>query len=434
MTEALLCPSCNAPLDYEDGDDDPVVDCNYCNTPVILPASLREQAPVGADQLPGFSGLSEQAWQLKKIVRLARSNRKIEAVKLYRETFHVGLKEAKEGVEQLAAPPSLNLSSANFKIDPVVDEQIGRAASCTGKIMLVSFVGVVALFIGIVAIFLLTNPFGQSSSLLPDSFATAELSFGGEGTGAGLFDDARQVGVEGDGNIYVGEYSEGRVQVFNAAGEFISLWTFENETPVTGMAVDRSGTVYIIHSGQLFLYDGSSGEMIGEWVHPEGWGFDHVAATADGGLAVSWQKHSDDIVRFDSQGNITLIIQEAISSVSGDSELNTYVAVDGFGNIYALGTFNDGVYVFTPEGKFTTRFGGSGDEPGQLRAANAIAVDGQSRVYVSDIKGIQVFDKDGRYLDTIKVQGAAFGLGFDDQNHLFVVTNHQEVTRYIIKK
>ena len=254
------------------------------------------------------------------------------------------------------------------------------------------------------------------------------------GTGAGLFSDARHVGVDGDGNIYVGEYSEGRVQVFNAAGEFINLWTFENETPVTGMAVDRGGIVYIIHSGQLYLYDGSSGEMIGEWVHPEGWGFDHVAATADGGLAVSWQKHSDDIVRFDSQGNITLIIQEAISSVSGDSELNTYVAVDGFGNIYALGTFNDGVYMFTPEGKYTTRFGGSGDEPGQLRAANAIAVDGQSRVYVSDIKGVQVFDKDGRYLDTIKVQGAAFGLVFDDQNNLYVVTNHQKVTRYTIKK
>ena len=30
--------------------------------------------------------------------------------------------------------------------------------------------------------------------------------------------------------------------------------------------------------------------------------------------------------------------------------------------------------------------------------------------------------------------GAAFGLVFDDQNNLFVVTNHQEVTRYSIKE
>lgn len=92
--------------------------------------------------------------------------------------------------------------------------------------------------------------------------------------------------------------------------------------------------------------------------------------------------------------------QEAISSVSGRSELNTRVAVDGLGNIYALGTFNDAVFKFGPDGKFIIRFGCSGGNPGQFRTASAIAVDGRGRVYVSE--GVQIFDGDGRYLDTFE--------------------------------
>jgi hypothetical protein len=103
------------------------------------------------------------------------------------------------------------------------------------------------------------------------------------------------------------------------------------------------------------------------------------------------------------------------------------VATDGLGNIYALGTFNDAVFKFGPDGKFINRFGGSGNDPGQLRAASAIAVDGKGRVYVSDIKGIQVFDADGRYLNFLKIQGHAFGMVFNDRNELFVAARTQVI-------
>ena len=113
-------------------------------------------------------------------------------------------------------------------------------------------------------------------------------------------------------------------------------------------------------------------------------------------------------------------IKGAISSASGDSELQTRVAVDGLGNIYALGTFNSAVFKFGPEGKFLNRFGGRGDQPGQFHAPSAIAVDGRGRVYVSDIKGIQIFDTDGRYINVLKTDGPASGMVFNDRNELFV--------------
>ena len=85
----------------------------------------------------------------------------------------------------------------------------------------------------------------------------------------------------------------------------------------------------------------------------------------------------------------------------------------------------DAVFKFSPEGKFLNRFGGSGDQPGQFRAAHAIAVDGKGRVFVSDIKGIQVFDSDGRYLTVFKTDGSAFGMVFNDKNELVVAARNK---------
>ena len=40
---------------------------------------------------------------------------------------------------------------------------------------------------------------------VPHGFATAKTTFGGEGTGAGLFTDARDIAVDREGMIYVSE-------------------------------------------------------------------------------------------------------------------------------------------------------------------------------------------------------------------------------------
>ena len=103
------------------------------------------------------------------------------------------------------------------------------------------------------------------------------------------------------------------------------------------------------------------------------------------------------------------------------------MAVDGLGNVYALGTFNDAVFKFNSQGKFLTRFGSAGSELGQFRAPSSIAVDGQGRVYVGDIKGIQVFDSNGRYLELIEVEGVPSGLAFNDANDLFVAARTQVI-------
>ena len=260
-----------------------------------------------------------------------------------------------------------------------------------------------------------------------NSYGNVLLTFGSEGIGPGMFTDARSIGVDGAGKIYVGEYTGGRIQVFDAAGKFLTQWNIgDRKTILRGLATDRKGTVYAAHGGKIVRYSGETGETLGELAYERS-GFDDVAAGADGGLVAAWQANRDDIVAFDANGKAVRTIPAAISSASGDSELSMRVAVDGSGQIYALGRFNNGVFKFARDGKFVNRFGSGGDQPGQFRAPYSIAIDGYGRVLVGDIKGIQVFDANGRFLALLEQKGMAFGMVFNDKNELFVIARDRVI-------
>lgn len=264
-----------------------------------------------------------------------------------------------------------------------------------------------------------------------NSFANVLLDFGSEGIGPGMFNDARSIAVDGDGRIYVGEYTGGRIQVFDPAGKFLSQWTIgDRKTLLRGLAADRKGTVYAVTGGRIDRYRGEAGENVGQ-VTFDGSGLDDVTATVDGGLVAARHGGRDDIIVFDSGGKVVRTIPSAISGASGDSELSMRVAVDGSGQIFALGRFNEGVFKFARDGKFVNRFGDEGDKPGQFRAPYSIAVDGYGRVYVGDMKGIQVFDGNGRYLGLITVKNMAFGMVVNDKNELFVVAR-DHVVKYAV--
>ncbi len=190
--------------------------------------------------------------------------------------------------------------------------------------------------------------------------------------------------------------------------------------PLRGMTADRRGNLYVVQKGEISKYEGATGRPLGR-VGAEGGHYDDVWATSDGGLVAFARKSYDNVVRLDASGQVRQVIEKAVSGQTDRSELSIRVAADGAGNVYALGEFNDAVFKFSPDGRFQTRFGGDGDEPGLFRAPGAITVDNQGRVYVADFKGVQVFDPNGRYLKLIPVKGAASGLVFTDKNELLVV-------------
>jgi DNA-binding beta-propeller fold protein YncE len=324
---------------------------------------------------------------------------------------------------------------------PVVIRSGGgnRLAGCIIALVVLSVVG--SLAIGLLAsvgglLPLLAIP--GLTDILPDDvqevvadvtnqYPRVELRFGGTGTGSGVFTDARHVGVDGDGNIYVAEYTGGRVQVFGPDGRYVTQWTPESENDIylTGFAVGHAGDVYLVYGSDLFQFDGQTGDLIQQLEYPDDWGFSDVAALPGGGVAATWYKNRDDLIVYDEDGEVAFAVQEAISGITGDLEPTVNVAVDGRGDIFLAGSFAEAIFHYSADGEYQNRFGGAGDEAGQFRAIGDLAIDQQGRIYVSDIRGIQVFDNDGRFVETIDPPEVSYvyGMAFDTLNRLYVVSN-----------
>lgn len=388
MIQTFDCPSCGGPLEHKGGHEK-TVRCPFCYNSVIVPKDLRARTA----ELPQVQpNLSRRLLIALPIITFVFIGLVVGGIVLA-----MMMLRPQPASPPVPTPPSLPINPP--KTPP-------RATAPTS------------------------------------GFATTVMTFGSEGTGPGLFTDARSIAVDGEGHIYVGEYGNGRIQVFDSEGKFITQWMADTKMPLRGMAADRKGTVYIAQRGIISRYEGATGKMIGQLQFPEGRGFDDVAVTADGGLITAWFRvmngisygtSGDNIVRFDANGRATRTIRDAISGQTENAELEMHVSADGLGNIYALGTFNNAVFKFTPEGKFVNKFGGEGDQPGQFRAPQTIAIDGQGRVYVSDFSRIHVFDANGRYIDQFKVEGGASGMVFNDKNELFVASR-TKVNKLVINK
>ena len=451
MGKPFKCTACGGPLEYDGSAL--TVRCPFCDSSIIVPDELRVKP---AAQPPGFLagliGLQERAANLQEVARLARSNRKLEAIQLYREILGVGLEEAKIAVDMMAGEGPAHLGVITLG-NPIFQHQGLNPQNLIRPVKRFALIWVIILFVIIgvtVAVgFIIksaveknlskTNPSARdsSSSSSPSApgFASVVLKFGSEGTGAGMFKDARSVAIDGEGRIYVGEYlKSGRIQVFDAGGKFITQWMVDPKMPLRDLTADRKGTVYVVQRGEINRFEGVTGNPLGkmEYGAEQRAYFDDARATADGGLIAAM---SEDIVRFNSSGQVVRTLNKPISTQTGDPVSNIEVAVDGLGNIYALlDGHENAVFRFSPDGRFLNRFGSAGEEPGQFRALHSIAVDGKGRIYVSDNKGIQVFDSDGRYIDVFQVEGhVAFGLVFNDKNELFVAARTQ-VIKYVLNK
>jgi streptogramin lyase/DNA-directed RNA polymerase subunit RPC12/RpoP len=362
MTDTLQCPSCAAPLEYDETSERETIRCRFCDSTVMLPQRARTPQPprVVVKRMP--DGTAVKAGVIVAFVAVFVTA----GVALY-------------AFSQINKPSPVTVHSGGLP--------------------------------------------GTKASLVPPKTAGAaepQPFFGSEGIGPGNFKDARSIAVDAEGSIYVGEYIGGRIQVFDPSGKFVTQWSVDPKMPLRGMTADRRGTVYVVQKGDIHRYEGTTGKPLGTTGGGQG-RFDDVTATPDGGLVAFSYQARDDVVKLDSSGQVRQVIRAAVSGQTDRSELSIRVAADGAGNVYALGEFNDAVFKFSPDGRYVTRFGGDGDESGLFRAPSAIAVDNQGRVYVADFKGVQVFDPNGRYLDLIKVKGAASGMAFNDKGELFVV-------------
>jgi aldose sugar dehydrogenase len=206
------------------------------------------------------------------------------------------------------------------------------------------------------------------------------------------------IALDQEGNVYVADTGNDRIQVFSTNGTFISQWARPGEVAGNGtlrspqgIAVDSSsGNVYVADTGnnriQIFSTNGTFisrlgtyGTDNGSFIHPEG-----VASDQEGNVYVA-DTGNNRIQIFSSNG--TFISQWGEYGSDEDQlRFPQGIAVDSSsGNVYVADTGNNRIQIFSSNGTFISQWGEYGSDEDQLRFPQGIAVDSSSgNVYVAD--------------------------------------------------
>jgi DNA-directed RNA polymerase subunit RPC12/RpoP len=398
---AFNCPQCGATLEYERITSN-TVRCHYCNSTVIVPAELRPTPPPPRPDPKPLSTYGSEQPAIKKVV------------------------PAIVGLIIFAVVIAMLFSRSSKPNRP-----LGMIPNNTPRPI--------------------PTP---TATPKPDGYTIA-FTFGGEGTGAGFFKDEMGVAVDGAGRIYVSDDTR-RVQRFDSSGQFLSTWNIPTQTkwyaklkgaPQKLLANSGSPNLFAVMAGVVVKFDTETGEALGA---AHGSDYIHDAALLpDGGfLLVSQKGRDDELVHLGGDGRAASRTHRFVSSLL-DKELEVEalrVAADGTGNtfaLYALGGvagehwYDDAdlaVFKFSPEGKYLSRFGSGGHEPGQFGVPSAIAVDNQSRVYICEpFDKIHVYADDGRFLRTLHAPHMVEAMAFDAQNNFYIAGNHK-VSKLVLDK
>jgi hypothetical protein len=432
MTETFKCPSCNAPLEFE---GKMMQKCRFCGSNVIVPSGAIQNSNAfggfGEMNFGDFSDLKGKALKIAEIQQLIQSGNKIMAIKVFRETFGTGLKEAKDAVDAMERGESVDISgmrvqttTTHKRLNIQDVETIKKAGKAVGGTLLVTFLVTAAFIVGvIIMVFYLisssidkaTNQaFGVVNANTANKAAKPQLAdeilrIGGKGNGAGKFEDNRHVAVDGSGRIYSSDYQGGKIQVFDAGGKYLSQWIVDPKMNLYELCADRKGNVYVLNNKGIYIYKGESGELVNKL---ESYGFRGMALTLDGKIVVIKDK---GFVVFDGNLKVLQEFKDAAERANAASGFES-IAVDGDNQIYAVDRSKGDICKFSADGKFLNRFNAK-----STISPSAIAVDNKGRIFASDVSEINVFGADGTFINSIP-EKQAFGMAFNDADELFVAT------------
>jgi DNA-binding beta-propeller fold protein YncE len=407
------CPKCGAPLDYPGSGA--TLRCPFCDTSVIVPAEIR-----GATDAPPLpSPIPTPVITIKRpeavVTRAARRN-----TACLMSAILVGV------ILFVAAVIAIPIMLA------------ARANKMSGEVVTkVSYV--------VPTMVPLATEVPVPTSIPTSSYASLVTTFGSSGIGPGLLNDARYIAVDGSGTVYVADYQDGRIQAFDPDGKYLHGWQVGNEkTILYGLAASHAGVVYVAYGGDIYRFDGSSGKALGKLDTTNGPEFGDLTTLPDGGVLGAWYEgrwgmitslegHRDDLVWFDADGKTVRRLESAISGQTGDLALETTLAVDGLGTVYALSGYDGAVFKFTSQGKFVDRFSVQGSDPSQSSQARCIAVDGQGLVYLGGSYLVSVYSPEGKFLQSFKTDSSVDMMAFSEQGDLYIVSR-DTVSRYTVGK
>ncbi|MGA8352793.1 MAG: hypothetical protein WB698_01320 [Solirubrobacteraceae bacterium] len=262
------------------------------------------------------------------------------------------------------------------------------------------------------------TPGGNKETVSPPE---PKLRFGSLGSGNGQFDEPMAVAVGSEGDAYVVDQENDRIEKFTSTGSFLEAYTPEtgNNTKrldnPNGIAISpKSGDIYIANTGRgsVVVLNGK-GEFLTEWTEvkrekaPNEWVTHHfaspvgIAVNAGGHVFVS-NNESDEIYEIGESG--TLESEFGGKGTEGGEFEGAGLLTFANGVLYVVDHGNKRVEEFSPTGTYFGQFGSAGSSPGQFKKPWGIAaapVTGD--LYVSDEEGdtVSQFSPAGKYLGQV---------------------------------
>src|SRR4026208_676006 len=279
----------------------------------------------------------------------------------------------------------------------------------------------------------------EISTSLDKGFTFVNM-WGSFGKGNGRFDGQNDVDAL-NGRVYVADYANHRIQVFDTKGNYLTKWgTYGEENG----QIHKASALSIVPSGKIYLSDqfnyriqeftangtfvttwGTKGEADGQFLHP------HVPAVDSEGNVYVSDRDLANVQKFTGDGKFIMKWSEQGSN-DGQLSKPESVIIDSKDNVYVADFGNHRIQKFTKEGEFISKWGSKGIGDGEFNGPAGLSIDKNDNIYVTDKNNnrIQVFTVNGTFLTKFGSQGKAAnqfilpeGIGVDMKTGLVYVAD-----------
>ena len=221
----------------------------------------------------------------------------------------------------------------------------------------------------------------------------------------GVFNSLRGIATAANGDIYVSDGVNCRIQKFDSTGKFINKWpicskTGKKEFP-NGIAIDSNGKLYVC-STYIHIFS-ANGNFISSWSFPQPsfiesfmtYSYPNVGLTnrialdEEDNLYITSLKRTYNfgpgVIKFTSSGKyIAKWGKPGKGSEKGQFIHPAGIATDLKGCIFIVDKGGHCIHKLTTGGKFVCKWGSEGSGDGEFLYPEDVAVDIDGNVYVMD--------------------------------------------------
>lgn len=240
--------------------------------------------------------------------------------------------------------------------------------------------------------------------------------WGGKGSAEGKLDRPMGIAIDSQGNVYVADTGNNRIQKFDPEGRVLAVWG----KPGSGDGALRAPTAIALdHRGNLYVADrdndriakfGPGGQFLASIGSPLQ--TRRPVAVAVDRLGLYTLDSRGDLRRFNLTG--TALDQMKTESSSDEFRRPSGLAVDPQGRAYVADEGQTGIrrYLYTAElPSFLTAWGGPGGGAGQFRRPSGLSYDRWDRLWVADTGNsrLQQFTSNGSFVSQFGEKGVQRG-------------------------